>query len=99
MTDTLLKGNDANLYILYFACGGLILGFSFLTMLAMIIYDLLESARIKVDNKIKMLVYANLAGIIFLLLTQLFNNNGVLFLILFFYCTCRAGFVNSQVKI
>lgn len=97
--DTLLEGNDANPYVLYFVSGGLILGCGFLVMLGTLIFDLLQLIGlrqiVRTDNVI---VYANVAAIMFLLLTQLFNNNDVLFLIIIFYCTCRSSFVELNPK-
>ena len=98
--DTLLDGNDANPYILYFVSGGLILGCGFLVMLGTLIFDLLQlTQRGLLVGTDYVIVYANVAAIIFLLLTQLFNNNGILFLIIMFYCTCRSSFVNLKSKI
>lgn len=96
--DTLLNGNDANPFVLYFISGGLILGFCFLIMIAAMVFDLIHLIRSDWANNYKNLVYANVSAIIFLNLTQLFNSNGVLLLILMFYSTCRAAFEDLQQK-
>lgn len=100
VSEKYLNSDDATGYILHFLVGGISLGMIYLVFLMSMIYDLVKTKQGKdIQKTHKLLIEMAILALIIGMMTQVFNENSIIFYILLLYSTTRSSlFFKEQQK-
>ncbi|VAW82572.1 hypothetical protein MNBD_GAMMA12-1642 [hydrothermal vent metagenome] len=93
--DELLVSDDASAFLLYFAVS-LPLGLIYLALNFMLVYDLIVRKRFVRSKNHRWMIYLSALSILLGIITQIFNENGILFYLILIYGAARASTLNIQ---
>ena len=90
-SDRILNNMDLTAFLLYFLAGGILLGGSYILMLLLLLADLTRTLKLNLsyDHSIKIIL--TISALVIAVLTQIFNDNGILFYIILLYSAAKAS--------
>jgi hypothetical protein len=92
VSEKYLNDNDTTGYILHFLVGGFPFLLIYITLLISLIYDLVKfKESINIIPQHKLLVEMSILGLIIGMITQIFNENSIMFYYLLLYSTARSS--------
>ena len=98
ISERLLNHLDLSAFVLYFLSGGVFLGTAYIVIMLLFIVDLIKKLP---DNNLsdhRSKILLTIGAIAFLIITQFFNENAVLFFIILLYSTAKASLRNRLVS-
>lgn len=92
-----LNNDDTSAYILYFIAGGIPLGMAYLVFLISMPYDLIKIRQKTTFTSHKLLIEMAILAILIGLITQIFNQNAIVFYCILLYATAKSSLFNKKI--